>query len=244
MIILSLKKAFFKYKIIWFSKSPDICSIISFSEFRQCESLNSKKGFLRLPFYTSHINLMNDIKEIFASFDKNTKYEVNRAIRDGVQFEINKNQEDFINFYNEFAKNKNREKISKRDLELYASHLLITSATHENIALVMHSYVVDNDGKRVRLLHSASSFRSAFLTSEKALIGRANRFLHYSDIVYLKNRGYCIYDFGGVDLGSTNTEATKISKFKFGFGGVVVTESNFISYPLALWIIIRSKIFS
>ena len=72
------------------------------------------------------------------------------------------------------------------------------------------------DGFRARLLYSASHFRS-YDKNYRALIGRANRFLHWEDMVHLKKYGMSIYDMGGIG-------ANSIAGFKKGFGGTEVTE--------------------
>jgi hypothetical protein len=243
MIVLSLKKFIFRYQIIWFSKLPNQVSSLSFSEYRQCASLGSVLGFFRSSFHTLHIDISKNISDIFDGFDKNTKYEIRRAIREGANFLINENYDYFIDFYNKFAKSKSRELISRRDLDIFGSNLLITMASHEGLVLVMHSYVLDTEGKKARLLHSASDFRSMPSAEDRSLVGRANRFLHYSDMLYLKNCGFSVYDFGGIDVSRENVEKAQISSFKFGFGGMKVSESNFISYPLAFCILIPKFFF-
>jgi lipid II:glycine glycyltransferase (peptidoglycan interpeptide bridge formation enzyme) len=61
-------------------------------------------------------------------------------------------------------------------------------------------------------------------------------------MIHLKNRGFSIYDFGGIDMDAKDVNKTQISSFKLGFGGITVTESNFISYPIAFFILIPKKI--
>jgi lipid II:glycine glycyltransferase (peptidoglycan interpeptide bridge formation enzyme) len=242
MIIFSLKKFIFKYKIIWFSKLPNQFSAMSFLEYRQCKSVAPALGFFRVPFQTLHIDLKKVSLEILNDFDKSTKYEIKRAMRDNVQFSVNDSHEYFINFYNEFAKSKNREFITQKDLDIFNANLLITSASHSDIVLVMHSYVLDTESEKARLIHSTSQYRSMLSAEDRALVGRANRFLHYTDMIHLKNRGFSIYDFGGIDMDAKDVNKTQISSFKLGFGGITVTESNFISYPLAFFILIPKKI--
>ena len=164
-------------------------------------------------------------------------------MREEVVCSINENYDYFIDFYNQFAKSKSREFIAKWDLDIFKSHLLITMACHENVTLVMHSYVLDNEDKKARLLHSASDFRSMPSADDRALVGRANRFLHYNDMLHLKNCGFSVYDFGGIEVDAESTEKTQISSFKLGFGGITVSQSNFISYSLAFLMLIRKKLF-
>ncbi len=88
----------------------------------------------------------------------------------------------------------------------------------------------DNQIKRVRLLHSASKIYSITdEPSEKAMIGRANRLLHFSDMQRFKELGYEIYDFGGYAHQTNDNMLIGINNFKDSFGGQLVEESNYQS---------------
>jgi lipid II:glycine glycyltransferase (peptidoglycan interpeptide bridge formation enzyme) len=56
------------------------------------------------------------------------------------------------------------------------------------------------------------------------MTGRANRLLHWEDILYFKNQGYEIYDLGGITLDESNKEGQAIAKFKRCFGGTLIKE--------------------
>lgn len=58
------------------------------------------------------------------------------------------------------------------------------------------------------------------------LIGRANRFHHWQDMLRFKQAGIRVYDFGGWYQGTTDTEKLGINRFKAEFGGTVVTNYN------------------
>ena len=113
MIILSLKKAIFRYRIIWFSKLPNQFSTLSFSEYRQCESVSPTFGFFRYPFYTLHIDLSKNNSDIFDEFDKSTKYKIKRAMREEVVCSINENYDYFTELGHENIENKYETYIDK-----------------------------------------------------------------------------------------------------------------------------------
>src|SRR5690606_27848831 len=76
---------------------------------------------------------------------------------------------------------------------------------------------------RARLIYSAGRHHP----SDKgfnAMVGRANRLLHWSDMEWFKNHGRSSYDLGGVYTGSTDADLMAVAKFKLGFGGPVVAE--------------------
>ena len=58
-------------------------------------------------------------------------------------------------------------------------------------------------------------------SSARNLIGRANRYLHWRDIRLFRDRGYDLYDFGGLDVTGRSEKTAGIARFKRGFGGEV-----------------------
>jgi lipid II:glycine glycyltransferase (peptidoglycan interpeptide bridge formation enzyme) len=83
----------------------------------------------------------------------------------------------------------------------------------------MHAYfIVDNT---VRLLHSCSLFRDTDDHECQNLVGRANRLLHWDDILYFKRNNYLLYDFGGIYQGDRDKEKIQIAQFKNSFGGEI-----------------------
>ena len=58
---------------------------------------------------------------------------------------------------------------------------------------------------------------------KKALIARANGLLHYQSMIYFKNNGYKIYDFGGISGNfDKNDPHYGIYGFKKAFKGYIV----------------------
>src|SRR5699024_4101146 len=56
------------------------------------------------------------------------------------------------------------------------------------------------------------------------VIGRANRSLHWQDILFFKARQYQFYDFLGISQEANNQEQRNINKFNKGFASKEVTE--------------------
>jgi lipid II:glycine glycyltransferase (peptidoglycan interpeptide bridge formation enzyme) len=95
----------------------------------------------------------------------------------------------------------------------------------------MHACVV-SDG-RARMHQSSSHFRSSDDSELRRLIGRANRYLQWDDILYFKNMGLDYYDFGGWYGGGSDTEKLAINQFKESFGGEKQKEFTYMA-PLTL----------
>ncbi len=214
---------------IWFSKGPSVANIAGLNFFKQSATTKKLWGFKQEDFFTKIVDLTLTEKEILDQFNKTTKYDAGRAVRDNIQFQLEENAEDFISFYNEFAKSKGLLLISNNMYFRDPSQFQITEAVYEGETLVLHSYLTDATAKRVRLLHSASLFRK-MENSEKQMAGRANRFLHYQDMLFFKEKGFVEYDLGGYAKDTTDEELLKINAFKECFGGVMVHESNYIPY--------------
>ena len=201
--------------------------------FNQCAQPADPSG---KPFLTLHLRLDVPEPDLLARLDKDTQYEIRRCARtDNLQFHDTPrpNEDsiaDFLNFYRRFSQDKGLER-TDADCAWYAvglrqfhaaGGLTISSvALPDGQRICMHTYLVD--GVRARLLNSASVFRHSD-SKFRALVGRANRALHWHDMLFFKNAGYQIYDFGGITTAPDDT----ISKFKGSFGGSAVTEYNFV----------------
>lgn len=184
-------------------------------------------------FQTLVSSLTEDDEKILSHFSKNCRYEVRRAPREGVEcvYRIGKEitEEDiiaFTDFFEEFWASKGVRNIGKEkcrtEIRQYADAgaFAIAAATIGGKVLVYHTYIVDGDC--VRLYQSASQFR-ADETISSNVVGFANRYLHYQDMLWFKSQGKKEYDWGGAGTGE---EVESITKFKESFGGEHVTYYN------------------
>lgn len=109
----------------------------------------------------------------------------------------------------------------------------VTVCRFNDKVIIAHLYFLDCNSKRVCLESSVSDIDSTSDIAFRALIGRSNRHLHYADMLYFKQQGFEQYDFGGFDnYHIHDKKKSGINKFKEGFRGVLVYESNYTSYPL------------
>ncbi|WP_412976914.1 hypothetical protein [Ornithinibacillus sp. 179-J 7C1 HS] len=175
------------------------------------------------------IDLHKTEDEIFQEIHKNTIYKINRAMkRDPITYSeiespTDKDLEVFCSFYNNFAKQK---KIPPANLEklqgLRNQHSIILSYIKDEEERILcchvHYFVKDS----AVLLYSASGrFDNKGM---KNLIGRANRYLHWRDILKFKNSGLNWYNFGGLFVDPSTSETNRINQFKKEFGGIEVNE--------------------
>lgn len=168
--------------------------------------------------------------DLFARFRKNFRYEIKKAetsddlsccfvdVHDALEMM------QLYEFYDAFADSKGLAPLNRVEIERIkeAASLYVTCVRYDGDTLVYHIYI--GDGKRARLLRSASRFREADSSDFRNLIGRSNRYLHWWDIQSFKNRGYQQYDLGGCYMGSDDLSKKNVKDFKAGFGGDTVVE--------------------
>lgn len=187
---------------------------------------------------TPIIDLKRELGEIFGQLSNSTRYKIRRAEREGVtaRFISDPSGDDLTRFkkhFNEFAASKNLPAANENKLLNLSnvSSLIITEALDKNGDLVVsHAYIADQESARVRLLYSASHYRSTSDTEARNYVGRANRFLHWFAIQEAAKAGYNRYDLGGVPTTTNDQEKNSIARFKSEFGGEIVTEySGYLS---------------
>ncbi|MES2203902.1 MAG: hypothetical protein V4496_01650 [Pseudomonadota bacterium] len=188
-------------------------------------------------FYTLHINLSLSAEKIFSNFKKDTRNEIRRAEKDGLlhrNWSLQTDSSDFYSalegfttFYTIFAQQKGLSSLDRPLLEAYADSGCINisqTSTADGTVLTWHVYI--REKQITRLLYSASHFRDQSSSTFRSLIGRANRFHHWQDILWLKASSTLVYDFGGYYEGTEDKEKLRINRFKEEFGGVRVACFN------------------
>jgi hypothetical protein len=114
-------------------------------------------------------------------------------VRENLQFEIENDNDFFIDFYNKFAKTKGLPLITNKIYFQKQDHFIITKVTFEGETLVVHSYLLDEKRKLARIHMGGSHYRER---EDKHLIGRANRFLFFQDMLFFKKEGFTVFDQG------------------------------------------------
>lgn len=220
---------FVKKKEEWFAAKPQLSGFLNTFYIRLSYN-KTAFGYKKVPHYTRMIDLGKyDEESLLSSFAKNTGYEIRKAERDGILFELETSYDLYIDFYNSFARSKGLGEIGP-DVKDYSNNLLITKAVHDNETLVMHSYLYDDTVKRASLYHTASLFRNEHDSKKRRMISRANRFLHYKDMLFFLQQNYRAYDFGGYAYETKDPERIKINEFKDSFHGELVYENSY--YPI------------
>ncbi len=224
MIAVKTKKHGIDFYRVWFADRPfNKPGVIAYHQASFCPKKYDE-------FDTLLTDIAREPEQIKGDFAKNCRYKVNRAEREDVQIRFLDNEqitddeiETFLSFFKTFWESKgnafDRADEVRRDLKDYrdAGALTFAIATVKGVDAVYHTYVYDE--KRARLLHSASLYR--LMDDEESdsrnLIGMANRYLHYADMLHFKEKGLKTYDWGGAGRGE---DVINITEFKESFGGV------------------------
>jgi lipid II:glycine glycyltransferase (peptidoglycan interpeptide bridge formation enzyme) len=240
-VIFYRQKKGFKIAEIWYSLQEPMDKKVDVLRCRYVPNLR-KNAFSVEKKYTLITDLSKSEEELFSLIRKNTRYEIKRArdkdtIKCSTFLERNEaNREkllQYIDFFNLFAASKRRTLIHPSEFDEFCGNgtLCIRTAAKDSQILVMHSYIV-SDGI-ARLYQSASHFRDNNDQEFKNLTGRANRLLHWDDIIFFKNQSLAYYDYGGVYAGNKDREKLAIAQFKLAFGGTKRQEYLYI-VPVSL----------
>ena len=206
---------------VWFGEQaappPDVDILI----YRQRPAAIENRACSR--FLTLVNDLTLDEERMLAGFGRTTRYEINRAQgKDGIRASIvaptTASLSAFSDFYDVFAGQKSVERIYRRGLwaASEAGQLVLSAAFREDEVLVWHAYIVWEDC--AALLYSASHL-PLMAKSDRALTSRANRWLHWQDMLAFKQQGFERYDWGGLFEDESAPERAGINRFKCDFGG-------------------------
>ena len=182
-------------------------------------------------FHTLCVDLACAADTILSRMHRETRYEIRRASRDSFACKYfsrptSAQVEEFFDFYDQFADIKYVPRVNRTRFLAFRQHDVLDLSRvrgADGRVLVWHAYL--RMGNCARLIHSASHFRVAD-KSEATMIGRANRYLHWRDILQCKETGLGVYDFGGWYAGQKDVEKLNINHFKESFGGEPVHQYN------------------
>jgi lipid II:glycine glycyltransferase (peptidoglycan interpeptide bridge formation enzyme) len=185
-------------------------------------------GFICTPFYTILNTLDIPEQEIIKGFTSTVRNEVRRSERENVQWCLMDSLDEFRLFHNAFAAAKGAYMADEGLIEGYKDKLVITCASLNEKVLAAHAYLCDREAKTVRLLLSSNIRLTERIDAN--LVGRANKFLHFKDMVHFKENGYLVYDFGGFAYNTNEKQRQGINAFKQSFGGKLVQHTNYQSW--------------
>jgi len=226
MLILERKLFIFDTKTVYFCDYPsDVegCDVVTFIG---CKNEVDAKGFVRKRNFTAVINLTQDLDLLWRNMDrKSTRYEIKRAEREGFKIKLNQDYDEFQQINKTFRRSKGFGSIldiwtpNTQTMKKYGT---LFTAEHSGEILGGHLYLEDEN--HIRLWATASKRLEAD-RDKAALIGRANRLLHWEAIKYAKGNGIKEFDWGAMwpkEEAEKDKLKYNINSFKLSFGAEVV----------------------
>lgn len=236
MVSFCRKYFLLKVRQNWFSGECKISDIFSLNAYLFFKEIRKKRiwGIIKVS-YTIENSLLPTVDEIFSGFTATTRYDIRRAEKEGIECRFINDIHGFVEFYNAFAKERGIPPTSRKRVMEMGDNLKLSFAFFNGQIVSTHSYIVDKKIGIVRFYQSASSrFDNHF---DPAGIGRANKLLQYRDMIYFKEQGYKIYDFGGYSENTQNKGLLGINQYKLSFGGKITT--CYSCYSFGYYIIMR-----
>jgi hypothetical protein len=191
--MLTLEKRFVSVGEIWFDQEP-VKLPVDAIQYRQRSMPIAGSHYEE--FYTMIIDLTKDADTLLAAMNQATRSQIRRAAsKDDLVYEYCGAPtfsliSQFCDFYDRFALQKGLERIGRATTQTYADCGVLSLSqmkTRNEETLVWHTYYCSPD--RVRLLNSASHFRDSDDAETKNLLGRANRYHHWCDMLEFKADG-------------------------------------------------------
>ena len=213
---------------VWFDEEPQEkpkADVLHFIERTQ-----PIQGIQFDEFYTRIVDLKQNRDELWKSLGKDNRYKIRRAEqkdqflssywdRNSLDETILNN---FLDFHDRFTTLQGLKKISRVRVRSFAeSGILDLSLVQspDGVPLVWHAHCcVQNHA----VFFYGASLKNPHDTSYQSMLGRANRYHHWQNILRFKDLGIFNYDFGGWYAGKTDQKLLNINKFKEEFGGKIV----------------------
>jgi GNAT acetyltransferase-like protein len=210
-----------KYGDVWFDEEPAADCGVDIVRYRRRSAPIARARCA--PLLSMVTDLAAGAEAIAAAFGKDCRYKIRRAeSKDELAAEFILDPagrlDEFRAFFDTFARQKGHEPSDAQWLRAAcdARQLVLTTAARHGEALVWHAYLVA--GKSAWLQYTGSCFRDRE-NDYRALVGRANRWLHWKDMLQFKERGLTRYDWGGMFEDESAPDRAGINEFKRSFGG-------------------------
>lgn len=225
IIIITKNRYLFETREVWFYEGGPIDNK---GKTLFYQSL-SKPGFTVYSyqdFHTLAIHLVNSVEDILSKINRTFKYHIRKAEKFNLAFRVwdvsNKSHLDqYWTSYNQFVKQKKIGHLPRWRIDSFIKSgcLIITCIDTPGGVVTMHAYVHDNIRTRLLTSHTVKQ------GDPDAVTGYTNKYHHWQDILYFKERGFVWYDFGGVSGDPDDGR----NYFKQSFGGEPQVFCHFIT---------------
>jgi len=227
------------YGELWFDETPASDPGVDILVYRYHSTPLANLRTTKL--HSLQTDLAPPAEAIAARFEESCRRQIRRAERDdGLRYELVAQPaarlEEFAAFYDVFARQKGLWLVDRHWLEqaVEARQLALSCVSRDGERLVWHAHLAA--GRIVQLAHSASLYRN-LSAEQRTLIARANRWLHWQDMLAFKAEGALHYDWGGMFADESTPERAGINRFKRSFGGAPA-----LAYECILPVTLRGRL--
>lgn len=228
LIMVTYKSRFLTRGEVWFDNEPDDTRAVDWIIYHQRS--RPVAGAKVRYFYTYAIDLTQSSEQLLANLNRDTAYKIRRARgKDGIICERGDPSDPsvmtaFEQMYNQFAAMKGLPRLNRARMEsMAAAGVLDLSAAKDPQGNVLVYHANYRDRCRATGIELPSLYRARLESAARNLVGRANRYLTWNDILHYREAGLKCFDFGGWYHG-TDPAMIRINDFKRGFGGKVLRE--------------------
>ena len=182
-------------------------------------------------FHNYFVDLTQRTEQLTEQLNKDTAYKIRRARdRDRIICECCDPRDPavldrFEEMYNPFAATKGLSRLDRAQTDsMAAAGALDLSVARDSNGNPLVYHANYRDHRRATQMRSPSLYWKLPGSAARNLIGRANRYLIWHDMLRYKEQGLACFDFGGWYGGTADQALLKINEFKKGFGGQVMRE--------------------
>jgi len=228
MVQYTRRISIFKVNETWFRYQFHFWDIFTLNSFLHIKDYTGKIPAVKDISHTLELDLEQGIDKIEADFSKQIRQQVKIAKTEGTTCYFHRDIEQYVAFFDEFAQSKGIASTSRNKILELGESLKLSFASNNGQILAAHSYLIDKEMGIVRHYHSATKRLDESV--DKNLVGRANKYLTVNDILYFKEKGLKIFDFGGYAKDTEDKSLQGINNYKLLFGGKVVPCLDYYSY--------------
>lgn len=234
MLAIGKKILTFNIKDIHFSDYPYDIEGCDALKFHYCNKKVNANGFTCQEEFTLIIDLTQDLNTIWQNMDnKNVRYWIKRAQREGIRIRINEDYDQFFQMYRSFIQKKGMKslfdvfRVGSTTLETMKKNGTLFVAEYNGEILVGTLYLEDDSHIKSWI---GASKRFEVDNKKRKLIAGADRLIDWEAIKYAKEKGIKEFDLGGIwSEEEAGKDITKkgINTFKLNLGGKTVTRYSY-----------------
>lgn len=225
-VAIPRKYLFIRWCEVWFADKPYTieypCTV-----FYSCRQDVEHRDMIRK--WTTHvhsIDLTLGLDRIWKDIAVQTRKEIKKAERIGVEIHINKHFDEFYEINKRFALKKNLRNLIL-PVDFMRRYGTLFTAVYNNEVLGEALFFEDEQVMELQLM---ASLRLETSKDEAKIIGHAIRLLIWRAIQYAYDKGLSEFSLGAVDPGNLDSG---IGFFKTRFGGTIVAKYNYVlCHPL------------